>query len=84
MTPPTLDNDSGPLKAEEDLAVEQFVAKPCIEALDVAVLPGAAGGDVRGLRAQRGEPPLYRLGGELRERRYPAPYARGTTRPAAR
>src|SRR3954467_4662591 len=35
----------------EDLAVEQLVAQPGVEALDVAVLPGAAGLDVGRLGA---------------------------------
>ena len=40
-------NESGLLAAEEDLAGEQMVAKPCIEALHVAVLPGATGAALR-------------------------------------
>jgi hypothetical protein len=49
VTPPGFDQDLGFDKAEEDLAVEQFIAQLAVEALAVAVLPGAAGLDVGGL-----------------------------------
>jgi hypothetical protein len=39
---PALDDDPGLGKRVEDLSVEQFVAKPGVEALDEAVLPGTA------------------------------------------
>src|SRR5215510_15572128 len=49
---PTLDDDLGLAQSVENLAVEQLIAKAGIEALDVAVLPGAArpvvGADVSG------------------------------------
>ena len=53
-------------QAVEDLAVEQLVAEPGVEALDEAVLPRAARGDVGGLGAHRRDPFLHRLGHELR------------------
>ena len=61
-----LDDDARLLQGEEDLAVEQFVAQLAIEALAVAILPGAAGLDVEGLRADPCEPLAHDLGGELR------------------
>src|SRR5262249_25245726 len=48
------------------LAVEQLIAKAGIEALDVAVLPGAAPLDVGGLGTDSRDPFLHRLGDELR------------------
>src|SRR5262245_4570664 len=39
---PTLDDDLGLAQSVENLAVEQLIAKAGVEALDVAVLPGAA------------------------------------------
>jgi hypothetical protein len=41
MPSPTLDDDLGLAQSVEDLAVEQLIAKSGVEALDVAVLPGA-------------------------------------------
>src|SRR5262249_56390031 len=46
---PTLDDDLGLAQSVENLAVEQLVAQASVEALDVAVLPGAASLDVGGL-----------------------------------
>src|SRR5271163_2242405 len=46
---PALDDDLGLAQRVEDLAVEEFVAQARIEALDEAVLPRAARGDVGGL-----------------------------------
>ena len=45
-----------------DFAVEQLVAQASVEALDVAVLPGAASLDVGGLGTDNRDPFLYRLG----------------------
>ena len=42
MLSPALDDDLHLLKGRDDLAVEQFVTQPPIEALDVAVLPFTA------------------------------------------
>src|SRR4029077_143758 len=42
MTPPALDDDPSLGKRVEDLSIEQFVAKPGVEALDEAILPGTA------------------------------------------
>src|ERR1044071_938815 len=49
VAPPALDHDLGLAQAVEDLAVQQLVAEPGIEALDEGALPWAAGGDVGGL-----------------------------------
>jgi len=46
---PALDDDLGLAQSVENLAVEQLIAKAGVEALDVAVLPGAAPFDVGGL-----------------------------------
>src|ERR687898_1466865 len=45
---PALDDDLGLLERGEDLAVEQLVPELGVEALDVAVLPRAAWGNVGG------------------------------------
>ena len=84
VAPPAFDNDAGLLDSEEGLAVERFVAKPCVEALDVANLTSAAGSDVGGLGAYRGEPTAFAThSGPLSERIYPGPRARSTARPVA-
>src|SRR3954451_3722925 len=62
---PALDHDLGLAQAVEDLAIEQLVAEPGVEALDEAVLPGAAWDDVGGLGTHRRDPCLDRLGDEL-------------------
>ena len=63
---PALDDDLGLAQSVEDLAIEQFIAKAGVEALDVAVLPRAARLDVGGLGADSGDPFLHGLGDELR------------------
>jgi hypothetical protein len=63
---PALDDDLGLAQSVENLAVEQLIAKASVEALDVAVLPGAAPLDVGGLGTDSRDPVLYRLGDELR------------------
>jgi hypothetical protein len=64
VAPPALDDDLGLAESVEDFAVEQLVAKACVEALDVAVLPGAA--PLGGLGTGSRDPVLHRLGDELR------------------
>src|SRR5918994_4974333 len=66
MPSPALDDDLGFLERVEDLAVEQLVPELRVEALDVAVLPWAAWGDVGGLRTHGSDPGLNPLGHELR------------------
>src|SRR5512132_2324907 len=63
---PALDDDLGLAQSVEDLAVEQLIAKAGVEALDVAVLPGAAALDVSGLGTDSRDPFLHGLGDELR------------------
>src|SRR5947208_3390441 len=63
---PTLDDDLGLAQHVEDLAVEQLVAQARIEALDEAVLPWTARGDVGGLCADGADPILHGLGDKLR------------------
>src|SRR3954451_13701698 len=66
MTAPALDDDLRLAESVEDLAVEQLVPEPSIEALDIAILPGAAWSDVGGLGCDRRDPLLEVLGDELR------------------
>jgi hypothetical protein len=66
MPSPALDDDPGFLERVEDLPVEQFVPELRVKALDVAVLPWAARGDVSGLAAYGGDPSLHGLCHELR------------------
>ena len=66
VTPPAFDDDLSLAQRVEDFAIEQFIAQACVEALDVAVLPGAARRDVGGLCADRSDPFLHSLGDELR------------------
>ncbi len=63
---PAFDDDLGFLESVEDLAVEQLFAKLGVEALAVAVLPGAAGLDVGCAGADRRDPVPEGLGDELR------------------
>ena len=56
VPPPTLDDDLGLAQSVEDFAVEQLVAQASVEALDVAVLPGAAPLDVGGLGTDNRDP----------------------------
>ena len=49
VTTPALDDDLRLAQGVEDLAIEQLVPEAGIEALDVAVLPGAARSDLGGL-----------------------------------
>ena len=65
MAPPAFDDDLRFAQGVEDLAIEQFVAKAGIKALDVAVLPRTAGFDVGGLGTNRGDPLLHGFGDKL-------------------
>jgi len=53
------------LKAVEDLAVEQFITQTGIEALDITILPGAAGLDIQGGDAETPKPFAHRMRDEL-------------------
>src|SRR3954454_15419156 len=66
VTPPALDDDLRLAKGVEDLAIEQFVSQPGIEALDVTVLPRTARSDIGGLGSDRRDPLLDGLGDKLR------------------
>jgi hypothetical protein len=66
MTPPTLNHDLSLAQRIEDLTVEQLIAQARIEALDIAVLPRAAGLDVGRLGTDGVDPLLYGPGDELR------------------
>src|SRR5207342_791923 len=62
---PILDHDLCLIERVEDFAVEQFVSQLSVEALAVAVLPGASRFDVGGLGANRGDPVPNSLSDEL-------------------
>ena len=62
---PALDDDPRLGEAVEHLPVQQLVAELGVEALAVAVLPGAAGLDERGPGSHRGDPLSHGLGDEL-------------------
>jgi len=66
LATPGFDQHLRLLQGVEDLAVEELIPQPGIEAFDVAVFPGTAGRDVGGLGPHRGDPRLHRLGDELR------------------
>jgi hypothetical protein len=63
---PALGDDLCLLQAVEDLAVEKLVSQLAIEALAVAVLPGAAWLNEQGLRADLGKPVSNDLRSHLR------------------
>ena len=63
---PVLDQHLGLLEGVEDLTIEQLIPELPIEALVLAVLPGAPRLDLEGLDAEPGEPVSNGLGGELR------------------
>lgn len=66
MPAPTLDDDLRFSERIENLAVQEFVAQPGIEALDIAVLPWTAWLDVRRLRTHRRDPFANRFRGGWR------------------
>ena len=61
VTSPGLDDYASLREGVEDLSVEKFIAQPCIEALDEAILPRTTWCDVGGLGTHRGDPFLHRL-----------------------
>ena len=62
---PGFDHSLGFLESVEDFAVEQFIAQLAVEALAVAILPGAAWFDLGGLGAHSSNPCPQCLGNEL-------------------
>ena len=65
VTPPALDHDLSLLQRVEDLPIQKLVPQASIEALNIAVLPGAAGRDVGRLGPDGSDPLLHGLGDEL-------------------
>ena len=49
MPPPSLNDDLCFLQRVEDLAIQKLISQLRVEALTIAILPGAAGHDVGGL-----------------------------------
>ena len=66
VLPPAFDDDLRLPQRVEDLAVEEFVPEAGVERLDIAVLSGAAWGDVGGLGTDGLDPVLHGLRNELR------------------
>src|ERR1700722_15438455 len=66
MAPPAFDHDPGLRERIENLPIQQLVPEPSVEALDEAVLPGAARRDISRLRSDSRDPVLHGLGDELR------------------
>ena len=66
MAPPRFDENLGFLQSVKYLPVQELVAQPGIETLDVAVLPGRSRLDEGGAGPRRGDPPARGLGDELR------------------
>lgn len=65
VSPSGFDDNLGLGEALEDFTVELFVAQFRVEALAVAVFPGASRLDERGLCTDSGDPLPYGLGDEL-------------------
>ena len=66
MSPPTLNDDLCFLQRVEDLTIQKLISKLRVEALTIAILPGAAGHDVGGLGPPGREPVTQVVGDELR------------------
>ncbi len=66
VPPPLLDDDLCFSQRIEDFPVEKFVPEACVEALDVAVLPGASRLNVGGLCSNHADPVAYGFSNKLR------------------
>lgn len=64
IAPPAGDAPDLP-QTVEDFTIEQFIPQAGIEALDIAILPRAAGLDIEGADAEPTEPFAHRMGYEL-------------------
>jgi hypothetical protein len=65
MSPPAFDDDLSLFQGVEDLTIEEFVGEAGVEGLDIAVLPRAARGNIRGLGANSFNLVLHGLRDEL-------------------
>jgi hypothetical protein len=65
MAPPILDQYLGFFQRIEDLPIEQLITQLAIEALDIAILPGAALLDEQRTNVEVREPVTYLLSGEF-------------------
>ena len=66
VPPPLLDDALCFSQRIEDFPVEKFVPEACVEALDVAVLPGASRLNVGGLCSNHDDPVAYGFSNKLR------------------
>ena len=66
MAPPGFDENLGLLQGVEDLSVQELVAEPRVETLDVTIFPRRNRLDKGGPGANRGDPSSHGLGDELR------------------
>ena len=66
MAPPGFEENLGLLQGVEDVPVQEFIAQPCVEALDVSVLPGRAGLDEGGPGSHLRDPSPDGVRDELR------------------
>ena len=66
VVPPAFDDDLGFSECVEDLAIQQLIAQPGIEAFDEAILPGASRRDVGRFGTGCCDPVLDSFGHELR------------------
>ena len=66
MAPPGFDENLGLLQGVEDLSVQELVAQPRVETLDVTIFPRRTRLDTGGPGANRGDPSPHGLGDELR------------------
>ena len=62
---PLLDDDLCLAERAEDLAVEQLIPEPGVEAFDISVFPRASWRDVGGSCAYRPDPLLYGVSDEF-------------------
>ena len=66
MAPPGFDENRGLLQGVEDLSVQELVAQPRVETLDITIFPRRTRLDKGGPGANRGDPSPHGPGDELR------------------
>ena len=63
---PTIDDPAGIFQASKQFTIQELVAEAAVEALNVAIFPGAPFGDEQGLHARLVQPARHRPSHELR------------------